>query len=193
MAASEVMHPAAGITPPPVDVVLSSLALTTAILTPVSAATGTFPPPSSFCPPCVAAAPSAVRSPPARDILRFCPFLFFSNGGHIMASFPGAKVHRVDRRKLGRGQAPQIPPAAVTVSTVSADVFKIVSSIPGVFATNGAGITVATLTFVSAAQVSQTELDVTMSGALTGHAYTVPANILTTFMGGGSAATSGTF
>lgn len=110
-----------------------------------------------------------------------------------MASFPGAKVHRSDRRKLGRGQMPSIPPASLTVSTVSANVFKIVSSIPGVFQTNGAGITVATLTFVSATQVSQTELDVTMSGAISTHAYVVPSNILTTFMGGGSAAATGTF
>lgn len=110
-----------------------------------------------------------------------------------MASYPGAKVHRVNRRKLGRGQSPAIPPASLTISTVSADVFKIVSSIPGVFQTTGAGITVATLTFVSAVQSSQTELDVTMSGALSGHAWVVPSNILTTFMGGGSAAASGTF
>lgn len=110
-----------------------------------------------------------------------------------MASFPGAKVHRVDRRKLGRGQFPAISPATLTVSSVSADVFKIVSSIPGVFSVNGAGITVATLTFVSAVQTSQTELDVTMSGAISGHAYVVSANIITTFLGGGSAAASGTF
>ena len=59
-----------------------------------------------------------------------------------MASYPGAKVHRTDRRKLGRGQMPMIPPASVAISTVSADVFKIVSSIPGVFDTTGAGISV---------------------------------------------------
>jgi hypothetical protein len=110
-----------------------------------------------------------------------------------MASFPGAKIHRVTSRKLGRGQSPSIPPATLTISTVSADVFRVVSSIPAVFSTTGAGITVATLTFVSAVQVSQTELDVTMSGALSGHAYVVPANIATTFLGGGSAGTSGTF
>ena|SRR6185369_13252707 len=110
-----------------------------------------------------------------------------------MASFPGPKVHRVNRRKLGRGQYPAVPLAGLTVSTVSADVFKIVSDTPGVFDTSGAGITVATLTFDSAVQVSTTELDVTMSGALSGHAYSIPSNILRTFMGGGSPAKSGTF
>lgn len=110
-----------------------------------------------------------------------------------MASFPGSKVHRTNRRKLGRGQYPAVPSAALTVSTVSADVFKIVSDVPGVFDTSGTGITVATLTFVSAVQSSTTELDVTMSGALAGHAYSVPSNILRTFMGGGSPAKSGTF
>jgi hypothetical protein len=110
-----------------------------------------------------------------------------------MASFPGSKVHRVDRRKLGRGQMPAIPPAVITLSSVSANVFKAVSSIPGVFDTTGAGISVATLTFVSAVQVSQTELDVTMSGAIATHAATFAANKLITFMGGGSAAAAATF
>jgi hypothetical protein len=111
----------------------------------------------------------------------------------VMASFPGAKVHRKNRRKLGRGQYPAVPLAGLTVSTVSADVFKLVSDTPGVFDTSGAGITVATLTFVSAVQSSTSELDVTMSGALSGHAYSIPANILTTFIGGGSPAKSGSF
>ena len=110
-----------------------------------------------------------------------------------MASFPGSKVHRRNRRALGRGQVTSIPAAGLTVSTVSADVFKVVSDTPGVFDTSGAGITVASLTFVSASQVSTTELDVTMSGALTGHAYTLPSNILMTFIGGGSPAKAGTF
>lgn len=110
-----------------------------------------------------------------------------------MASFPGSKVHRRDRRKLGRGQMPSIPPAVITLSAVSGSVFKAVSSIPGVFDLSGAGITVATLTFVSAVQVSQTELDVTMSGAVASHAATFAANKLVTFMGGGSAAATATF
>lgn len=108
-------------------------------------------------------------------------------------AFPGPKVHRVNRRKLGRGQYPSVPQAALTVSVVSSAVFKIVSDTPGVFDTSGAGITVATLTFVSASQVSTTELDVTMSGALSGHAYVIPSNILKTFIGGGSPAKAGTF
>jgi hypothetical protein len=110
-----------------------------------------------------------------------------------MASFPGAKVHRVNRRKLGRGQYPAVPQAGLTVSTVSADVFKIVADQPTVFDTSGTGITVATLTFVSAVQSSTTEMDVTMSGALSGHAYVIPSNIGKTFIGGGTPAKSGTF
>jgi len=110
-----------------------------------------------------------------------------------MASYPGSKVHRKNRRKLGRGQTPSYPPTAVTVTSTGADTFKVVAAVPCVFDTSGAGITVATLTFVSATQVSTTELDVTMSGAISGHAYSIPGGLGVNFMGGATAAASGTF
>lgn len=110
-----------------------------------------------------------------------------------MASFPGAKVHRVNRRRLGRGQTPNIPGTPVTVTSTGADSFKVVAGAPCVFNTSASGISVATLTFVSAVQSSTTELDVTMSGAITGHAYTIAAGKGITFMGGQTAAAAGTF
>ena len=39
-----------------------------------------------------------------------------------MASYPGAKVHRVSRRKLGRGQHVQLPSATVTAAAVTTTV-----------------------------------------------------------------------
>ena len=110
-----------------------------------------------------------------------------------MASFPGGKVHRVgNRRKLGRGQMPAIPVATITGSAVSGDVVKFVSNIPIVFV-DPLPLTIAVVTYVSQVQVSATEVDVTLSGSPTGHAWSLPSNVGVTFMGGGTAATSGTF
>lgn len=109
-----------------------------------------------------------------------------------MASFPGSKVHRKNRRKLGRGQFPDVPTATMTVTVLSADVAKVVSNVPIVFS-SPLPLSVATLTFVSQVQVSTTEVDVTFSGALAGKAWTLLSNCGTTFIGGGTAAGSGTF
>jgi hypothetical protein len=110
-----------------------------------------------------------------------------------MASYPGPKVHRTgNRRKLGRGQVIPMPGATLTITAASADVMQIVSSVPVVWQ---AAIlaTVATLTRVSQAVVSSTEVQITFSGAVAGHAYTVPAGAGTTFLGGQTLPASGTF
>lgn len=109
-----------------------------------------------------------------------------------MASYPGSKVHRRNRRKLGRGQAVAAPTTSVTVTSASADVMKIVSSDPVVW---GAAIaaTVATLTIVSQTVVSATEVHITFSGAVSTHAYTVPAGAGTNYAGGVTLPASGTF
>lgn len=109
-----------------------------------------------------------------------------------MASFPGAKVHRKNRRKLGRGQFPPLASPTLTVTAHSADVARVVSSVPVVWGPMS-GMTVATLTFASAAVVDQYTVDVTFSGALAGHAYTVPVGAGTAYNGSPTPAASGTF
>jgi len=109
-----------------------------------------------------------------------------------MASYPGAKVHRVNRRKLGRGQVPGVASPTLTVTAHSADVARVVSSEPVVWGSL-AGMTVATRTYVSAAVVDQSTIDVTFSGAIAGLAYSVPAGVGTSYQGGPTAAKSGTF
>lgn len=110
-----------------------------------------------------------------------------------MASFPGPKVHRSgNRRKLGRGQYVAMPSAVLTVTALSADVMKIVSNEPVVWSP-AILATVATLTRVSQSVVSSTEVDITFSGAVSGHAYTVPVAAGTTFLGGTTLPASGTF
>jgi len=110
-----------------------------------------------------------------------------------MASFPGAKVHRLNRRKLGRGQFPNIPSATLTVTLPSATVVKIVSSVPTVFSPSVPLTISAGGPVVSQDQVSQTEVDLHLTSAGTGATWSVPSNIGTTFQGGGTDATSGTF
>jgi hypothetical protein len=109
-----------------------------------------------------------------------------------MASYPGSKVHRRDRRKLGRGQVPPVTAPTLTITAHSADVARIVSNVPVVWG-DLSGMTVATLTYASAAVVDQSTIDVTFSGALSGHAYAVPAGVGTAYNGGPTPAASGTF
>ena len=110
-----------------------------------------------------------------------------------MASYPGPKVHRVGNpRKLGRGQHVQFPSGAITVTNPSADVMKIVSSIPVVWQTAIAATAVGA-TVVSQAVVSSTEVDITFSGSIASAAWTVPQGAGTNFLGGATPAASGTF
>lgn len=110
-----------------------------------------------------------------------------------MASFPSAKVHRVNRRKLGRGQYPSIPSAVLTVTLPSSTTVLISSSVPLVYLPN-IPLTITGGGPVTAQnQISQTDVELTLTGAGTGEDWSVPSNIGTTFQGGGTAAASGTF
>ena len=111
-----------------------------------------------------------------------------------MASFPGAKVHRVSRRRLGRGQSVQRPGATVTAAattvtvTLTFDVPVIVSArIPLVIATNPA--------FVSQTVVSPTVVHQVYGSSCAGLAWSLAGNAagIATFQGGGVAAAAGTF
>ena len=109
-----------------------------------------------------------------------------------MASYPGSKIHRVNRRKLGRGQHPALPSTAVTVTAQSADVARIVSATPVVWS-SPVPLSVAVVTYVSQHVVDQFTVDVTFSGALSGHAWTLGGTAGTNYAGGATAAASGTF
>lgn len=110
-----------------------------------------------------------------------------------MATFPGAKVHRTSRRKLGRGQAVLVPPTAA-VLTGSVDTVTITFSAP-MICTGPVGLTVATLTIVSQTIVSPTVITVLMNGAVATHLGTLPANDphLRNFQGGSNALATATF
>lgn len=110
-----------------------------------------------------------------------------------MASYPGAKVKRPNRLKLGRGQSTPKAPAHITV-TGSASTMHLAFDVPVVV--NGPiAVTVATRTIVSQTVVDSQHVDVLMSGTVTGLAYTVPAAqmAIATFQGGTNAAAAGTF
>lgn len=108
-------------------------------------------------------------------------------------AYPGPKVHRVNRRKLGRGQYPTANSVLVTVTSAT-PVVTLTFSRP-VVVTGTIPITVATLTIVSQTVVSPTVVTITMSGSLTGHAWTVPAGAANVYtaQGGQVIGTSGTF
>ena len=110
-----------------------------------------------------------------------------------MASFPNNKVHRSDRRKLGRGQSVPRPSTGV-VATASTDTVVLTFSAP-VIVSGPTALIVGTLTQVSTTQISPTVVHVLMSGAVASHAYNLPAGdpAISNFQGGSNAGTSGTF
>lgn len=110
------------------------------------------------------------------------------------ASYPGPKVHRTNRRKLGRGQYP-VPAGFTFTVTDSGSVATLTSSVPLVVS----GIIPLTVaggpTFVSQTIVSPYVVTQTFSAALTTHTWTIPANAanVATQMGGKTVGQSGTF
>lgn len=88
-------------------------------------------------------------------------------------SYPGAKVHRVSRRKLGRGQVPSVPTFTVALSVATTTLTLTFSSpavVTGVIPVTVAGGP----TFVSQTVVNQTTVTQTWSATLVGHTVTVP-------------------
>jgi hypothetical protein len=114
--------------------------------------------------------------------------------GVCMASFPGAKVHRVSRRKLGRGQHTQLSPVTAVV-TDATDTATITLSEPcvinGTIPLNVSG----GLTLVSQTVVSATVVQQVYSSALTTKTYSIPAGSPTIvgMQGQSFAGVSGTF
>jgi len=106
--------------------------------------------------------------------------------------FPFSKVHRVSRRKLGRGQVPSR--AAVTVSaTALGSVATLTFSVP-VVVSGPVDLGVPGVTFVSQNQSSSTVLAITYSGAITGKDWAIdPSAPVLSFEGGAVAPNGGTF
>lgn len=107
--------------------------------------------------------------------------------------YPGPNVHRPSRRKLGRGQYPTQTGVSV-VATGAASIATLTFARP-VVVTGLPPIQVATLTPVSWVQSSPTVVAITMSGAVSTHAYTIPAGLanVATYQGGPVLGTTGTF
>lgn len=108
-------------------------------------------------------------------------------------SYPGPKVHRVSRRKLGRGQYPTATGVACVI-TGSADTATLTFARP-VVVSGPIPLTVATRTLVSQTVVSPTVVTILTSGTVTTLAYTLPAgaaNVMTA-QGGPVLGTAGTF
>lgn len=111
-----------------------------------------------------------------------------------MASYPGPKVHRPSRRKLGRGQYPAAAGCTCTI-TDSGDIATLTFSKPVVVSGTIPLAVSGGPTFVSQSVTSPTTVTQTFSAALTTHPYTLPANAanVSTYQGGGVAGTAGTF
>ena len=102
-------------------------------------------------------------------------------------------MHRVSRRKLGRGQFPTANGVAV-VATGASDTVTLTFARP-VVVTGPIPITVATLTIVSQTVVSPTVVTILMSGTVATHAYAVPSGAanVASYQGGQVLGTTGTF
>lgn len=110
------------------------------------------------------------------------------------ASYPTANVHRVSRRKLGRGQYPGAAGVAATI-TATGSVATLTFAAPVVISGTVPFSVAGGPTFVSQSVTSPTVMTQTFSAALSGHAYTLPsnANNVRTPQGGVTIGESGTF
>lgn len=111
----------------------------------------------------------------------------------LMASFPGPKTKRANRRKLGRGQHVQVPGFTVAVTTTTPTVHLVFSA--PVIVNGDIPVAVVGLTRVSQTIIDSTHVDVLMSGPTTGLDWTFPSGdpSTVTAQGGLCAGNSGTF
>jgi hypothetical protein len=110
-----------------------------------------------------------------------------------MASYPGAKVHRVGRRTLGRGQHVQVPSVVIT-PTVGTTVITLTFGVPVVIS-GTIPLVSNTGTFVSQSVVSSTVVTQTWSTSQAAATVSLVANTpqIRSYQGGGNAAFSITF
>jgi hypothetical protein len=109
-------------------------------------------------------------------------------------SIGAQKIHRRNRRKLGRGQVPPLPVAVPTISTSGTTNLTMNWNVPVVVRGN-IGTAVATRTLVSQTIVSPTQVTQVWSGNVTGLAFSLPANDpnVSSSIGGATAGTAGVF
>lgn len=110
-----------------------------------------------------------------------------------MGSYPGAKVHRVSRRKLGRGQHVQLVAvrATITANTVTTNcVFDRPAVVSGIIDLHvGSGIALVSQLQVDATHVTQVYLS-----SVVGKTWSVDGSApVRSFQGGLLAPASGTF
>lgn len=112
-------------------------------------------------------------------------------------AFPTAKVHRVSRRRLGRGQQSVASQGnSVAVAMTDAVAVLTLTFAKPVIVSGTIPVTVAGgPTFVSQTVVSPTVVTQTWSATLVGHLVTLPGNAanVATYQGGGTIGTSATF
>lgn len=110
-----------------------------------------------------------------------------------MASYPGAKVHRLNRRKLGRGQSVQ-QAQAVLSATASTVTVTFASNVP-IIVNGPIPVTTTNGVYVSQEQLTATTFQIVFSLTQAAATVTIPANCgaIATFQGGGNAAFSMTF
>lgn len=109
-----------------------------------------------------------------------------------MASFPGAKVHRVSRRKLGRGQHAAAPPVTITMSSSTSTV-TLTFSVP-VVVSGTIPMTSAAGSFVSQAILSSTQVSQVWSTTQTSVSKAIVAGVpqILSYQGGVNAAVTST-
>lgn len=107
--------------------------------------------------------------------------------------FPSGKTHRINRRKLGRGQFPTATGVAVVI-TGTASTATLTFARP-VVVTGPIPLSVATRTNSTQTVVSPTVVTILQSGTVTGLAFSLPSGAanVSTYQGGPVAGTTGTF
>ena len=109
-------------------------------------------------------------------------------------AYPGAKVHRVSRRKLGRGQYPPSLGTTVVLTTTGTTNLTMTFARP-VVVTGIIPVTSTGLTIVSQTVVSPTVVTQVWSASIAAATMVFPSNAanVTTQQGGGVAGTTVTF
>lgn len=108
-------------------------------------------------------------------------------------SYPSGKTHRINRRKLGRGQYPT-PPGVTVTAALSSETVTLTFSQP-VVVSGVIPLTVAGGTLVSQTVTSQTTVQQLFTGTISSSTWSIPANCpqVASHQGGAVQAASGTF
>lgn len=110
-----------------------------------------------------------------------------------MASYPGAKVHRSSRRKLGRGQSVQRSPATVTPVATTSSV-ALTFDVPVVVSGNIPLNLDPAVALLSQVQTDARHVTQTYAATVVGSDWSITAAApVRTTQGGGLTAASGTF